>query len=166
MNEFLTDYNRTLLISIKSRIELFNDKKIELGSFIDCLDSLYREMNSWNLKWEEAFFQYWLDLESIYAGMQNRNSLELEEDEKKIINHAVEKLYELVLLPLNQYTKFFDATVSKKAKIIDNDWLMCPDCIDGWETNSIEPMVICPKCNKAFHNPHRIDKEKLKEWRR
>ena len=36
----------------------------------------------------------------------------------------------------------------------DDKWLICPDCIDAWESSSaIDPLVRCPKCLKVFNNP-------------
>jgi hypothetical protein len=44
-------------------------------------------------------------------------------------------------------------SIEKSATILDKTWLMCPDCIDAWESISKNTMVICPKCNQVFHNP-------------
>jgi hypothetical protein len=63
----------------------------------------------------------------------------------------------------NKYRKlmdleFPDYTVSEKAQIADDHWLMCPICIDAWEnSDKANGMVICPKCNKMLHNPRYID---------
>ncbi|QVL56095.1 MAG: hypothetical protein KFB95_02500 [Simkaniaceae bacterium] len=46
-----------------------------------------------------------------------------------------------------------DPNIEKSATILDETWLMCPDCIDAWESASKSAMVICPKCNQIFHNP-------------
>lgn len=40
-----------------------------------------------------------------------------------------------------------------EATILDNKWLMCPNCIDAWESNSKKQIVICPKCETTFRNP-------------
>jgi hypothetical protein len=39
------------------------------------------------------------------------------------------------------------------AEALDETWLMCPYCIDAWESISKEGMVICPKCKTMMHNP-------------
>ena len=46
-----------------------------------------------------------------------------------------------------------DPSISKSATSLDKKWIMCPDCIDAWESTSKTAMVICPKCNQLFHNP-------------
>ncbi len=49
--------------------------------------------------------------------------------------------------------EFPDQTIKISASILDNNWLMCPICIDGWESRSTDGMVICPKCQTVMHNP-------------
>lgn len=46
-----------------------------------------------------------------------------------------------------------DPSIEKLAIILDEKWLMCPDCIDGWESTSKNAMVICSNCNQVLHNP-------------
>lgn len=58
--------------------------------------------------------------------------------------------------------EFSDAAVSEKAQIGDQDWLICPLCIDGWEcANTRDAMVKCPKCRKVMHNPRYNDRLKI-----
>ncbi|PJD94837.1 MAG: hypothetical protein CK425_10550 [Parachlamydia sp.] len=52
--------------------------------------------------------------------------------------------------------EFPDPSVEEKAEIGDETWLICPLCIDAWESNSPDAMVACPKCKKVFHNPRYI----------
>lgn len=50
--------------------------------------------------------------------------------------------------------EFPNPSNTEQALIGDNVWLMCPKCIDAWEsTSSDDGMVICPKCNTTMHNP-------------
>lgn len=45
-------------------------------------------------------------------------------------------------------------SITELAKVADEKWLMCPNCIDAWEnSDNINAMVVCPKCRKMFHNP-------------
>ena len=59
-----------------------------------------------------------------------------------------------------------DPSIEKSATILDETWLMCPDCIDAWECTSKNAMVICPKCNQVLHNPRWNDDgdQKLENW--
>ncbi len=70
-------------------------------------------------------------------------------------------MLELVAKLLFSYTKHPDNTVDKTAQELEKGWLLCPDCIDAWESSSIDAMVICPKCNAALHNPRYKDKSKI-----
>ena len=54
---------------------------------------------------------------------------------------------------INEYTKVPDPSISLSAIPLDDSWLMCPDCIDAWESTTKDSMVDCPKCHKYFHNP-------------
>ncbi|NNM43449.1 MAG: hypothetical protein HKM07_03820 [Chlamydiae bacterium] len=46
-----------------------------------------------------------------------------------------------------------DSEISTTAQILDENWLMCPDCVDAWESTSEDKIVICPKCDRAYYNP-------------
>ena len=52
-----------------------------------------------------------------------------------------------------KYLETSDSSIEGHATELDKEWLFCPDCLDAWESNSLDAMVICPKCNHAFHNP-------------
>ena len=50
--------------------------------------------------------------------------------------------------------EFPDPSISETAEIADNQWLMCPLCIDAWQSsNERDGMIRCPKCNTIMHNP-------------
>ena len=65
---------------------------------------------------------------------------------KKKLNKSLEEL-------IKEELKIPDPNIEKSATILDKTWLMCPDCIDAWESASKSAMVICTKCNQIFHNP-------------
>lgn len=60
----------------------------------------------------------------------------------------------------NQYKTLFDIEFenpkfTEYAAQIDNDWIMCPNCIESWkETNRLDYYIICPTCNRFLRNPH------------
>ena len=50
--------------------------------------------------------------------------------------------------------EFSDNSIKEKAEIGDENWLICPTCIDAWESVvNLDAMVVCPKCKKTYHNP-------------
>ena len=42
--------------------------------------------------------------------------------------------------------EFRDPNVTKKAQILDGNWVMCPDCCESWDEESFHEMTCCPKC--------------------
>jgi hypothetical protein len=49
--------------------------------------------------------------------------------------------------------EFPDPSISDKTQALDDEWLMCPFCIDAWQSDSKDGMVICPTCHRKLHNP-------------
>jgi hypothetical protein len=50
--------------------------------------------------------------------------------------------------------EFPDSTITEKAQIGDAQWLICPTCIDAWQSpDNLDAVVICPKCQNMLHNP-------------
>ena len=49
--------------------------------------------------------------------------------------------------------EFPDPSILDAAEKIDDEWLLCPFCIDAWQPNSKVGMVVCPECKKTLHNP-------------
>lgn len=57
--------------------------------------------------------------------------------------------------------EFFDDNAWTYAQIGDDIWLICPECIDAWQsTNALDALVICPKCKTLLINPRYIDSSK------
>jgi hypothetical protein len=64
--------------------------------------------------------------------------------------------------------EFPNPSILDQASSLDSEWLMCNFCIDAWQTESTDGMLICPTCQRMLHNPHYRDKlesltHKLKE---
>jgi hypothetical protein len=57
--------------------------------------------------------------------------------------------------------EFPDPEVNLKAEKLEDNWLMCPICIDAWQTDSKAGMVMCPKCKNVMHNPITCDVAKF-----
>ena len=55
--------------------------------------------------------------------------------------------------------EFPDLNIAEIAQIGDEKWLICPFCIDAWQSLSKDGMVICPKCKHMLHNPRYEDKK-------
>jgi len=49
--------------------------------------------------------------------------------------------------------EFPNPSIREAATVLDPTWLLCPLCIDAWESIAKEGMVICPYCHHMLHNP-------------
>ncbi len=56
--------------------------------------------------------------------------------------------------------EFPDPSITELALVGDSEWLICPDCMDAWNSpGDKDGMVICPKCKKMMHNPRHTAKK-------
>jgi hypothetical protein len=54
--------------------------------------------------------------------------------------------------------EFPDSSISEIAQVGDNEWLICPICIDAWmNRDNKDALVKCPKCLKILNNPRYIN---------
>jgi len=50
--------------------------------------------------------------------------------------------------------EFSDSSISEIAQIGDDEWLICPACLDAWQyKDDKDALVRCPKCLKVLNNP-------------
>ena len=84
-------------------------------------------------------FPKWIDQMDFYSNLVDGEDMEVN------IFKKYKNLMEL---------EFPNPLVTESAQIGDDQWLMCPDCIDAWEcNNSLDALVRCPMCQKLFNNP-------------
>ncbi len=57
--------------------------------------------------------------------------------------------------------EFPNPSIQEHATALDDEWLMCPICIDAWQSTSKDGMVICPKCERMLHNPRYQKKDHM-----
>jgi hypothetical protein len=54
--------------------------------------------------------------------------------------------------------KFQDPSLNQFAQIGDEEWLICPLCIDPWiSRDTLDVLAQCPKCRTIFRNPRFLD---------
>lgn len=52
------------------------------------------------------------------------------------------------------YLEFPDESITHIAQIGDDEWLICPNCIDAWcSDSSQDALVKCPNCLSILQNP-------------
>ena len=57
--------------------------------------------------------------------------------------------------------EFADPAVSDTAEILEDDWILCPNCVDAWESQpSLDVLVKCPNCGSVLVNPKQIEPTK------
>ena len=44
-------------------------------------------------------------------------------------------------------------SIKEKAEALGENWLLCPLCVDAWQTDSTNAMIRCPQCMEIIHNP-------------
>ena len=49
--------------------------------------------------------------------------------------------------------EFPNPSISTTAIYGDEQWLICPICMDAWESTAKTGMVECPLCKNMMHNP-------------
>ena len=49
--------------------------------------------------------------------------------------------------------EFPNPSIELSAEALDDEWLLCKDCIDAWQSTTDDGIVICPKCYKMMLNP-------------
>ncbi len=50
--------------------------------------------------------------------------------------------------------EFPNPEINDKASDIEEGWVMCPYCIDAWQPNQVDAMIVCPKCSRVMHSPY------------
>jgi len=139
--------------AILFNIQLFERKKLDLSSLVNELNSFYREVSDVDNMWSKSFFENWMNLETINAEMIENDKTEIPDVYNNFINQSLKKIKQITEELLKRDLNRNDLSNYDKAEIIDQDWLICSNCIDAWESASITPMIRCPKCKNIMHNP-------------
>ena len=138
--------------TIEKKITLFENEKIELLDFLCDLTELLDGLESTEDSWKEAFQDELNALEVIYSDIENGSISKRKEDLKENVHESILKLKKMSEFILNQYLIFSDLNISESASVADVNWFTCPKCNNAWKSNSMTAMVVCPKCERAFHN--------------
>ena len=62
--------------------------------------------------------------------------------------------------------EFPDPSVIETAKILDDEWVLCEQCIDAWQSMTTNVgMIRCPYCKQAMHNPrYKASPRDIESW--
>lgn len=138
---------------ILEKLQLFENKKIDLFDLVNDLNGLLNAFESVSNSWKNNFQSEVNALElindSFKDGSISRWQGNVEEDLYKIIKNLKQMASNL----LEKYLRISDPKIEESAIVVDSRWLICPNCNDAWESVSSDTMVECPKCDQVCHNP-------------
>src|SRR5574342_508856 len=123
-------------------LDAYSKNTISLSDLLIKLDELAR-CTTPQAKWKEAFFDNWINLESLNTESSVKRD-PCSNDELKLIDSSVCNIVHIIDDLLLSYEKIPDTSVKSIAKEIDSKWLLCPLCVDAWESDSRNAMVVCP----------------------
>ena len=113
------------------------------GVKLSHLRRVISNLKSIKQEWRDEFIKKTLDLES--------RSLLTPHD--AYFYSLLKEMHSLNQQILDDYLQTPDLSISMHADALDDEWLMCPYCVDAWESTSKDAMVLCPMCLKTSHNP-------------
>ncbi len=148
---------------IEKNIVLFENDRIDLFDLVNELIGLLNTLESVSFFWKDRFQIEINSLEMIQNSIEDGSISRWRGNFKEDIHKSISDLKKMITSLLAEYLKRSDPTVLESAIEADPNWLMCPKCIDAWESSSREVMVVCPKCESAFHNPRASQNRKLKQ---
>lgn len=144
------------------KIALFESNKLDLFDLINDLGGLLDILESVANSWRDNFGAEINSLEIIYDSIEDGSISKWKGDFDEDLHKSVSNLKKLTISLLEEYLKVTDPNVLESAIEADSKWLICPNCKDAWESNSLNAMVVCPKCERAFQNPRIVDIKKAK----
>ncbi|MES2345149.1 MAG: hypothetical protein V4494_04340, partial [Chlamydiota bacterium] len=94
--------------------------------------------------WKDDFQSEVGALEIILYSIEDGSISKWKGSFKEDIYISVLKLKKMVNVLLENYLQIPDPNISESAIKVGSDWLICSKCNEGWESNSLNAMVVCP----------------------
>lgn len=151
----ISNQDRKQIRLMKYLLAAYSKGNVSLRELLTKLDHLARSTIP-KAEWKKDFLDNWLNLESFNTESIPLQRNQLSVDELEIFDRSVNNIAQLVDHLLSSYEQVPDISVQSVAQELDTQWLLCPLCIDAWQNNSKNAMVVCPKCNEGLHNPRYI----------
>jgi len=153
----LTKHDLKQIILIEKKIFMFEKNKLDLFEIICDLGGLLNALESVSESWKDDFQSEVNALEIIHDSIEDGSISRWNGNYREDMHNALSKLKKMTLSILEEYLGQSDLNISESAIEGDSNWLICPNCNDAWENDSLKAMVICPKCDRALHNPRRAN---------
>jgi hypothetical protein len=142
-----TDQDRKRLEQIKHKLSMFQQGLLSPPQVASEIHLLHDSISHLEPNWNEKFASSFKDFRSYC------NQSKITVDENDAFDKTLNDLNLLIDKALKCYIKISNPAIKHTAQSIDNEWLACPNCENAWESKSQDPMVICPHCDTALHNP-------------
>jgi hypothetical protein len=148
------DLRQISLIERKINTYLFENRKLDLCDLVSGLGGLLNALESVPDAWKDAFQTEINTLEMLHNSIEDGSISKWRGNFKEDIQKSVSNLKNMTASIMEEYLKISDPNILETAIEASPNWLICPKCNDAWESVSLNAMVICPKCECTFHNPH------------
>ncbi len=139
---------------IEKKLILFEGKKINLFELVADLNAILNVLENISASWKADFQSKINSLELINDGIEDSSISRWKGNFEEDLYKTFLDLKRMVFILLDEYLKIPDSKITETAIQGDSEWLICPHCSDAWKLISFNAMVICPKCERVFHNPH------------
>ncbi len=149
----LNEYDLKQVRLIEKKINAFENDKLYFIDLISDLSGLLNALESVFDSWKDDFQAEVNNLEMIHDSIEDGSISKWKGDFRKDLHNSISKLKKMVASIMEEYLKIPDLNILERAIKVPPNWLICPKCNDAWEFNTSNAMVVCPKCECAFHNP-------------
>lgn len=152
-NVHLSECDLKLIKAIEKKINSFEQDKLSLHELVSDLEGFMTVVESIAAAWKEEFRMQVNNLELISDSIKDGSISRWNGNFKLDLSKSLSQMKMLINTLLSGYLKISDPNILEVATVADSNWLICPSCNDAWECASSSAMVICPKCERAYHNP-------------
>ncbi|MBS0626065.1 MAG: hypothetical protein JSS32_08455 [Verrucomicrobia bacterium] len=158
----LTEYELRQILLIINKIHSFEKEKTNLFELICDLSGILNALEFKIKPYTDDFRKEINLLELIHDSIEDGSIFRWIGNYKEDMLNSISKLKAMTATILDEYLGLSDSNISESAILLESNWLMCQRCNDAWESDSLKAMVICPKCDRALHNPRWLNMKRKK----
>lgn len=91
----ITEFDKRQIILLKNQLEYYEKNTMDLGALVSRIEALLGAMEDVDKLWKDKIYQFWIDLEVIYACNVNTDE-PIHELDRIGLNNALQSLQTLV----------------------------------------------------------------------
>jgi hypothetical protein len=152
----LTEFDLKQIKLIEKKIGLFENNRLDLFDLISDLSGLLDVLESIDNHWKDDFKIEINTLELIHDSIEDGSISKWRGDFQKDIHESVLKLKNKVASIQAEHLNVTDPAILEFAIDTNFSWLICPKCLEAWESTSSYAMVVCSHCECILHNSNSI----------